>query len=327
MAVYELLEGPLPPQVGEVLRAQLVELQPLRAHRVDHEPSRHVDQRHPLPILLQLCARGARVAAAAVARLGELALHELVDLGYDEQRHRLPLADAAHAEGALREVAEDHVLAERERGARRERAFDVNARRVDLVVEGEALVDGDAALAQLEHAARRPNQDHLLIVLVEEDHAFAPRGEPIREQQRRYPPVRQARDQRARVDERVEAWLRRGHVLQELLDIPAGWDTLGAHDSCVTQHVHHLALGAALVAAATQVEWQQVGRRAREADAPAKEHRAAQLLPRGRELEQLVLHERREDDLLEQPMDARRQLAQQPVESRHLLVVRLLEQP
>eukprot|EP00965_Chrysotila_dentata_P161416 5330317-Pleurochrysis_carterae.AAC.1 len=36
---------------------------------------------------------------------------------------------------------------------------------VDLVVEGEALVDGDAALRELEDAARRAHEDHLLVGL------------------------------------------------------------------------------------------------------------------------------------------------------------------
>ena len=48
---------------------------------------------------------------------------------------------------------------------------------------------------------------------------------------------------------------------------------------------------------------------------------------REQQLEQLVLHERREDHLLEQPVDARRELAQQLEEPPHLLVVGLLQQP
>ena len=52
--------------------------------------------------------------------------------------------------------------------------LDVHAGRVDLVVEGEALLDGDAALRELEHAPSRPDQNHLLIILVEKDDTLAP---------------------------------------------------------------------------------------------------------------------------------------------------------
>ena len=67
-----------------------------------------------------------------------------------------------------------HILAEREGGSGREAVLDVHAGRVDLVVEGEALLDGDAALRELEHAPSRPDQNHLLIILVEKDDTLAP---------------------------------------------------------------------------------------------------------------------------------------------------------
>ena len=149
-----------------------------------------------------------------VSRLGELALHELLHLRDDKQRDGLTLADATHAEGALREVAEDHILAERQRGARVERVFDVHARRVDLVVKGEALLYGNAALGELEDAPGRLDQDHLLVALVEKDDAFAPPAEAVREEVVRDALVAHARDQRACVNECVELRLSVGDVAE-----------------------------------------------------------------------------------------------------------------
>eukprot|EP00965_Chrysotila_dentata_P092135 3041811-Pleurochrysis_carterae.AAC.1 len=49
------------------------------------------------------------------------------DLWDDEDDDGLPFSDAAHPEGPLRQIAEDHVLAQRERGLRVERVLDVHA--------------------------------------------------------------------------------------------------------------------------------------------------------------------------------------------------------
>ena len=68
---------------------------------------------------------------------------------------------------------------------------------MDLIVESESLVDGDAALRELEHTAGRLDEDHLLVALVEEDDALAPAPKPVREQVARHGLVREARDQRA----------------------------------------------------------------------------------------------------------------------------------
>lgn len=46
--------------------------------------------------------------------------------------------------------------------------------RVDLVIECEALVDGDATLRELEHAPRRLDKDHLLVILIQEHNALTP---------------------------------------------------------------------------------------------------------------------------------------------------------
>jgi len=93
---------------------------------------------------------GARLAVARrereapVACLGELAAHEPLHLRDEQQGNLLPLADAAHAKGALRVVTKVHVLAERKDGARVGELGDVHARGVHLVEEGEALVRRDA---------------------------------------------------------------------------------------------------------------------------------------------------------------------------------------
>ena len=47
---------------------------------------------------------------------------------------------------------------------------------MDLVVECKPLLQANAALCKLEHAAGRLHHDHLLVVLVEEDDALAPLG-------------------------------------------------------------------------------------------------------------------------------------------------------
>jgi len=117
-----------------VLRAELVELHPLSQHRVQGEPRRNVGEH----------GAGGRGGAG----LCELPAHQLLHFRDDEHRDGLALCDAAHAVRPLREVAEDHVLAERERGASVERVLDVHPRRVDLIVEGEAVLDGDAALRE-----------------------------------------------------------------------------------------------------------------------------------------------------------------------------------
>ena len=97
-------------------------------------------------------------------------------------------------------------------GAESERAG-ACARRVDLVVEGEALLDGDAALRELEHAAGRLDEDHLLVALVEEDDALHTREAVVLEQVARDLHVGHARHERARVDERAGEGHEAGHAL------------------------------------------------------------------------------------------------------------------
>jgi hypothetical protein len=95
-------------------------------------------------------------------------VHELQHLGDDEQLHGLPNADAPHAEGALRVVAEGHVLAQRQGRLRVERLLDVHARGVHLVVEAEAAVPLDADLLQRQHHQSVAHEDHLPVLLVQE---------------------------------------------------------------------------------------------------------------------------------------------------------------
>ena len=61
---------------------------------------------------------------------------EPLHLGDDQELDALPLADAAHAVGALGIVAEGQVLGERERGVRGVGLWDVHARRVHLRGKG-----------------------------------------------------------------------------------------------------------------------------------------------------------------------------------------------
>ena len=164
----------LPPDVCQVLPAQLVELHALGTHGVDHQPRHHIGEELRLRPAATAAApggcrrlpqphdSGARKRAPAAAhgslrraidrprasgpadqaaarrraadaqpadaldglRLPKLARHELPDLGDHKDAHGLADADAAHAEGALCQVAEHHVLAEGQCGARVERMLD-----------------------------------------------------------------------------------------------------------------------------------------------------------------------------------------------------------
>ena len=69
-------------------------------------------------------------------------------------------------------VTERHVLAQGEHRARAEHVLDIHARRVHLIIEGEALLFADAALSELEHSTRGAHKDHLPVELIEEDHAL-----------------------------------------------------------------------------------------------------------------------------------------------------------
>ena len=87
------------------------------------------------------------------------------------------------------------------------------------------------------------------------------------------------------------------------------------------QHHQHLRVVAGGVLAPAELERQQVGRRAREAEAHLEEVVAAELLRVRRELERLVEHRLREDERREVVRDQLRQVAQQPLQDRHLLAV------
>ena len=94
-----------------------------------------------------------------------------MDLWYDEQLDALAGADASHAEGTLRVVAEGHVLGEGERREGRRRLWDVHADRVHLVVEGEALRERESGLLESHHSPPIAEKDQLLPVVVNKDAA------------------------------------------------------------------------------------------------------------------------------------------------------------
>ena len=108
-AGHEHVEGLLAPHVAHRLLAEQVELERLRAHRVDVQPRGDVAQLAARALGRRGERRGrGRAGRRAGRRLG---LDELRDLGDDVQRDGLALADAAHAVRALREVPEHRVLA------------------------------------------------------------------------------------------------------------------------------------------------------------------------------------------------------------------------
>ena len=92
-----------------------------------------------------------------------------MDSRRQEQQDRLPRPDAAHAIGALREVAERHVLAQREGATRVRRLLDVGAGGVDVIEEGEAVLGRDAAAVEPQHLEAVSHEHHLLAGLGEED--------------------------------------------------------------------------------------------------------------------------------------------------------------
>ena len=156
VAVRELRERALPPDVLRTLLAPERELQPLRADRVEEEPRRDVLDlgARAVRVRHRRELRRPRVALQAVAD-GRLAREEALDLRHDEEDDRLALADAAHAVRALRVVAERQVLAERHHRARARRLGDVHARRVHLVVKREAALLGHVAPLEVHHHAHR----------------------------------------------------------------------------------------------------------------------------------------------------------------------------
>ena len=264
----QVVEGDLAPHVGHVLQAELGELHAFGAHRVDNEPRRDG---------LQVCLLGAlgRVGDLAGA-VRELAVDQAVNLGRHEQVDRLALGDATHAEGTLGVITEDHVLTERECGAGRETVRNIHTGGVDLVVEGETFVERDTALLQLEHAARGAHEDHLAVELIKEDDTVGPLKAGV-EQELRDLEVGHARDERARVDERVErrlaiAGTRRGDVREQRLDGPALGDRCHVDVVGRREHADHLAVGTLLVAAAAELERDKVRGRAGETDTAREEH-------------------------------------------------------
>ena len=215
----------------------------------------------------------------------------------------------ARIEGALRKVAEGHVLADRHRRARRQRLLDVDAEGVHLVEEGEATLRRDAAAGEREHLEPRAQQDHLAVGFVEEDDAVH-RRQPVLQQVARHLQVGQPGDQRARVDQRVVRRTRRRHLVEEAAHRPLLGGERVLDDGGIGERRDHHRVVAALVLAPPKVERQQVGRRAREAEAAAEERLRAEVLAVGAQLEQLVLHRQREDELLEVVLDG----VGQPVE-------------
>ena len=129
----------LAPDVRRPLLLQKTALHVLRAHAVHHQPREHVAKAAALP---RCSRRASRQLARALGHAAPLArrrraLHQLLHLGRHEKREPLPPADLAHAPGALRVVAQSHVLPQRHGGARRGRLPDVHAGGVHLVVKRE----------------------------------------------------------------------------------------------------------------------------------------------------------------------------------------------
>ena len=310
--VEERAERGLAVDVFQVLRAEHGPLELLRLQRVDHEPGDDALEVAP----------GLRCRLAA----RELEPEQAPDLGDEDDADLLPVADAAHAVDALRVVAPDHVLAQGHEGRGVGHVADVHARRVDHVVEREAPLEGHAALLLGHRPARRSHQNLLLVVVVEVDDAVAPGQAPL-QQLAGDLEVPQPRDERARVDQRVHARLRRRRrEVQDVRDGPADVEVRNIRDLGVQHHIQHGRVVALLVAALAQLEGQQVRRRAREADAPREEHVAADGLAARGDLEALRAHVRRHHRRAQEVVDRVGLAAPEAVEPVHLVRVRPLQE-
>ena len=226
------------------------------------------------------------------SHVAELLTHSVLDLGNDVEMNGLALTDATHTVGALRIVTERHVLADGEHGTRTRRLLNVHAGRVHLVVEREAAVGSDAALLELHRATARAQQNHLAVVAVEVHDALHPLGQ-VAEQKVRHLLVVHAGDEGASVDQRMERRLGGREVAQQAACVPVMLDR-GARDTRRRQYVDDATVATGLILARAEIERQQVRRRAREADALAKENAAAELVAARRDLELLKVHRRRE---------------------------------
>mmetsp|Transcript_32702 Transcript_32702/g.79522 ORF Transcript_32702/g.79522 Transcript_32702/m.79522 type:complete len:1055 (-) Transcript_32702:2641-5805(-) len=275
-------EPALAPDVAHVLHLQHVELDALHAHRVDDEPGRGVVE-HLLP------RRGLGDDHAGLAQLPP---HVPVDLRDDEQVDALALADPAHAVGGLGVVPPRHVLPDRQHRGGVELVLDVHPGGVHLVIEREPARLRDAALGELEHAAGGADEDHLPVLLVEEDDAVTPREAAV-EEVPRHVVVGHAGDQGADVDEGGPG--PPCDAVEQQLRVPALGDQLVAADGGRGELVEHLAVGADLVVARPELDGHEVGGRPGEPDPPREEHGAPQLLPAGAELHALVPHVLLED--------------------------------
>mmetsp|Transcript_19367 Transcript_19367/g.73195 ORF Transcript_19367/g.73195 Transcript_19367/m.73195 type:complete len:503 (-) Transcript_19367:5005-6513(-) len=148
-------EAVLAVHVRYVLQAEHGPHRLLGTHRVDHQPAGDGLEHGSSGVHAQLLTGRA-----------ELTLHQLVHLRDDEDLDLLARADASHPVGPLHEVTEDHVLAERDHCRCVHDMLDVHTRGVDLVVEGEAPLEGNTALVCRDDAPGCPHQDLLLVVVV-----------------------------------------------------------------------------------------------------------------------------------------------------------------
>ena len=289
--------------------------------------SSHADTSSSAPRARPVGERGERLRArvgALAAAARRLGADEARDLGDDKEEDALPLADPAHPVRRLRVVAERHVLRERERGARRRRLRHVDPRRVHLVVEREAALGRQPAALEV-HRRAVAQQDPLVAALLEVDDALE-LGAEERQQERRDGAVREAGDERAGVDERVDGRAQRGDRLEERRRRPAVVDGVVRDDGGVGERAEHLGVVALLVGALAHLERQQRRRRAREGDPPREEHLAAELLAVGRQLRRLVRRHLGEDEVLEVVADDERRVAQHPVEHPQVVGVAHVEE-
>ena len=221
-----------------------LELHALAFHRVDDEPARHSLELLSASLLLRESRelRRTHVARGACAQ-GRLGRHEPLHLRDDEEKDRLPLADAAHAVRALGVITPHHILPERQDGACTRALGNVHARRVHLVKERKAALLGKAAPLHVHRrggARGAAQQDLLMPARLEVHDAIVLVCGQSFEQEVGHVQVRHAGHERARVDEGVRGRLVRNHGLKQLRHVPCGRHELLRDDERVGERLEHL---------------------------------------------------------------------------------------
>eukprot|EP00966_Prymnesium_polylepis_P083305 1929797-Prymnesium_polylepis.2 len=106
----------------------------------------------------------------------------------------------------------------------------------------------DRKRRSLNHTPRCFDEDHLLVVLIEEDHPVAPAAKAVGKHECSDLLIAFTSDQSPCVDKCIVSWLRRPtDVQQKRVDVPTLSGVVNRNHVRIGENVQHLAVGAALV--------------------------------------------------------------------------------